>query len=180
MFSFSNKLALTFAIAILLSSRGLCAAQSKTTWRSATPAELTAALPARAPVEKERIETEMRTASGIISSHGKVIAGVVLITAGYSADGKYSHYFLVQSPITIAEVALTPGSYVIGWQRGDDSLSVTFYEAATGTKRGVAIAHRIPTGSRVESFRLWPPGEHATLQIGRFALPYSLAQESER
>jgi len=179
MFSFSNKLALTFAIALALPTCDL-SAQSKTTWRSATLAELTAALPTRAPVEKERIETEMRTASGIISSHGKVIAGVVLITAGYSADGKYSHYFLVQSPITIGEVALTPGSYVIGWQRGDDSLSVTFYEASSGIKRGVATAHRIQTGSRVESFRLWPPADHATLQIGRFALPYTLAQESER
>ena len=52
----------------------------------------------------------MRTASGIIDSHGKLIAGVVLITAGYSADGKYSHYFLVQSPINIGDAALAPGS----------------------------------------------------------------------
>jgi hypothetical protein len=31
----------------------------------------------------------MRTASGIVNSHGRAIAGVVLITAGYSADGNY-------------------------------------------------------------------------------------------
>jgi len=67
-----------------------------------------------------------------------------------------------------------PGSYVIGWQRGDDSLAVTFYDAATGAKRGTATAHRIPTGSRVESFRLWPPADHAILQIGRFAVSYTL------
>ncbi len=66
-------------------------AQAKPGWRSATTEELKAVLPLRAPVEKERIETEMRTASGIVNSHGKVIAGVVLITAGYPADGKYSH-----------------------------------------------------------------------------------------
>src|SRR6185312_6118966 len=65
-------------------------------WRAATAAELEAALPARAPVEKERIETEMRTASGIINARGELIGGVVLITAGYSADGKYSHYVLAQ------------------------------------------------------------------------------------
>src|SRR5712675_1282234 len=119
-------------------------AQAKSAWRSATTEELSAVLPLRAPVEKERIETEMRTASGIINSHGKVIAGVVLITAGYSADGKYSHYLLVQTPITIAEIVLTPGSYVFGWQRTDEGLVVKFYEASNGTERGTATAHRMP------------------------------------
>jgi hypothetical protein len=147
-------------------------AQAKPGWRSATTEELNAVLPSRAPVEKERIETEMRTASGIISSRGKVIAGVVLITAGYSADGKYSHYLIVQAPITIAEIALAPGSYVFGWQRTDDGLAVKFYEATTGTERGTATAHRMTQGSRVESFRLWPPGDQSILQIGRFSLPY--------
>src|ERR1700757_5396449 len=114
-------------------------AQAKPVWRSATTEELNAVLPLRAPVEKERIETEMRTASGIVNSHGKVIAGVVLITAGYSADGKYSHYLLVQAPITIAEIALAPGSYVFGWQRVEDGLQVKFYEATNGVERGTAI-----------------------------------------
>ncbi len=149
-------------------------AQNHTTWRAATPDELARSLPARALVEKERIETELRTASGIINSQGKLIAGIVLITAGYSADGKYSHYLLVQSPITIGDVALSPGNYVLGWQRGDDVLDVKFYEAATGASRGTAIAHRLPTGSRVESFRILPPSEHAIIQIGRFALTYTL------
>ena len=59
----------------------------KGAWRPATPAELAAALPSRASVENERIETEMRTASGIIDGHKRVIAGTVVITAGYSAKG---------------------------------------------------------------------------------------------
>ncbi|HEX3966329.1 MAG TPA: hypothetical protein VHW70_00040 [Edaphobacter sp.] len=147
----------------------------KSGWRSATPEELRAVLPLRAPVEKERIETEMRTASGIINSHGKVIAGVVLITAGYSADGKYSHYLVVQAPITIADVSLLPGTYVLGWQRSEDTLVVKLYEATTGAERGTAIAHRMSQGNRVESFRLWPPEEQSILQIGRFSLPYRLA-----
>ena len=170
----SARLTLALTVALSLALPVTLTAQQKTTWRAATPAELAASLPARAPVEKERIETEMRTASGIIDNRGKLIAGVVLITAGYSADGKYSHYFLVQSPITLGEVALPPGSYVIGWQRGDESLAVTFYDAATGAQRGTTTAQRIPTGSRVESFRLWPPSDHSMLQIGRFALHYTL------
>jgi hypothetical protein len=148
--------------------------QTKPGWRAATSDELRAVLPVRAPVERERIETEMRTASGIVNSDGKVIAGVVLITAGYSADGKYSHYLLVQAPITIADVALAPGSYVFGWQRSEEGLSVNFYEATTGMERGTAIAHRMPQGTRVESFRIWPPQDQSMLQIGRFSLPYRL------
>jgi hypothetical protein len=97
-----------------------------------------------------------------------------LITAGYSADGKYSHYFLAQVPIKIGEIALPAGAYVIGWQHGNDGLIVRFYDAATGTERGKAVAQHLPAGSRVESFRLWPPAEHPWLQIGRFALSYTL------
>jgi hypothetical protein len=168
------KLLLALITALPIVSPVTLTAQSKTAWRAATADELAAVLPARAPVEKERIETEMRTASGIIDTRGKLIAGVVLITAGYSADGKYSHYFLVQSAINIGGVSLPPGSYVIGWKRADDSLSVAFYDAATGSPRGTATAHHITAGSRVEGFRLWPPADHAFLQIGRFALPYTL------
>ena len=164
----------SLALFLLLALTPLLSAQPKSTWRAATTAELQSALPARAQVEKERIETEMRTASGIINSQGKMIAGVVLITAGYSADGKYSHYFLVQAPIKIGDVALPAGNYVLGWQRSKDELIVKFYDAATGEERGTAAAHRLPTGSRVESFRIWPPASgHAFIQIGRFALPYT-------
>ena len=67
-----------------------------------------------------------------------------------------------------------PASYVFGWQRGDAGLTVHFYDAATGTPHGTATAQRLPTGTRVESFRLWPPSDRPQLQIGRFALPYTL------
>src|SRR5271170_8177176 len=136
---------LLITLLLLLVPPSFAGAQQKTAWRSATPAELQSALPARAQVEKERIETEMRTASGIIDSRGKIIAGVVLITAGYSADGKYSHYLLVQSPITIGDISLPTGNYVLSWQRGDDSLIIKFYDAATGGQRGVTSAHRLAT-----------------------------------
>src|ERR1035441_5724411 len=85
----------------------------KAAWRQASDAELASLLPARAPVEKEHIETEMRTASGIVNAHGHFIAGVVLITAGYSADGKYSHYLIVQTPAKIGGISLKPGEYFL-------------------------------------------------------------------
>jgi len=53
-------------------------------------------------VVTEHIETEMRTASGIVNGRGQFIAGVVLITAGYSAADKYSHYLIVQAPVSMA------------------------------------------------------------------------------
>jgi hypothetical protein len=169
-----------FTLLAFLISPTFILAQQRTSWRAATPIELQNILPARAQVEKERIETEMRTASGIIDSNGKIIAGVVLITAGYSADGKYSHYLLVQSPISIGDISLPPGNYVLGWQRGNDSLVVEFYDAATGEKRGTAMAHRMATGSRVESFRIWPPSGNAVVQIGRFDIPYVLDKQPAR
>jgi len=75
----------------------------------------------RAPVVQERIETEMRSASGITNGHGKYIAGVVLITAGYSAEGKYSHFFLTQVPLRLgAETRLAAGEYVIGYEHEEE------------------------------------------------------------
>ncbi len=150
-------------------------AQQKSTWRTSTPAELEALLPARAPVEKERIETEMRTATGITDDHGHTVAAVVLITAGYAANGKYSHYLLVQHPLHLgADLKLPPGNYVLGWTRAEDGLLVHIFEAATGIERGTVTA-RIPHPPiRVEPFRIWPPTEHPFIQIGRFTLPYTL------
>jgi hypothetical protein len=143
-------------------------------WRAATTAELEAALPARAPVEKEHIETEMRTANGIINSRRELIAAVVLITAGYAADGKYSHFLLVQSPLVLdGHLTLKPGSYVVGWRRLEDGLEVHFFDSNTGTELGTGIARSEP-GTHVESFHIWPPSEHKGIQIGRFFLPYSL------
>ncbi len=53
-------------------------AQERTSWHTASEPELKALIPARAPVVKERIETEFRTASGITDSEHRFIAGVVL------------------------------------------------------------------------------------------------------
>ena len=148
-------------------------------WRQATDAELASLLPARAPVEKEHIETEMRTASGIVDKRGHFIAGVVLLTAGYSADGKYSHYLLVQTPVKIGGVSLKPGEYVFGWTRAqnNDALSVHFHEAATGALVGTAQAHLFAGSKGVTSLRIWPPSERPLVQIGRFGIPYELGKE---
>jgi len=159
---------------VFLSLLALQTAAQKTTWRQATPAELASVLPSRAPVESEHIETEMRTASGIVDERGRFIAGVVLITAGYSAEGKYSHYLIVQAPVKIGGIALKPGEYAFGWSREDvgDTLSVHFNKAATGALVGTTDAHRIAGSSRVEILHIWPPGDKALIQIGRFGIPY--------
>ncbi len=145
----------------------------KTTWHTATPAELQAALPARAAVEKERIETEMPSATGIIDNHGRVDAAIVLITAGYAAQGKYSHYLLLQSSLRLgADMTLRPGNYVIGWTRVPEGLRVHVYEAETGHEIGIVIAHPQIQGSLVVPIKIWPPTDRSVIQIGRFTIPY--------
>jgi hypothetical protein len=152
-------------------------APAKHAWHTATADELAAVLPARAQVEKERIETEMRTATGVIDGHGRVIAAVVLITAGYSANGKYSHYLLLQAPVKIgADIQLPAGSYVMGWTREADGLMVHLYEAETGVERGTITAHPLATPLPIVSIKVWPPSEHSVIQIGRFSLPYTVEE----
>jgi hypothetical protein len=167
---------LTVIAVLILTGSLLCAAQGTkiSGWRAATEGELKNLLPARAPVQQERIETEMRTASGITNGHGKFVAGVVLITAGYSADGKYSHYFVTQVPLKIANFQLTPGAYVIGWEHMEDGLNVKFYEATSGKLLGSVVATLNPAIIRVESFRVWPPGDRQLMQIGRFSFGYQI------
>jgi hypothetical protein len=175
-----RRFLLAFSAALALSlSPAILPAQPAESWRAATPDELKSIIPARAPVISERIETEFRTASGITDASGHFIAGVVMITAGYSAEGKYSHYFLVQAPIRVGTIDLSPGEYVFGWTRSQDALKVSFYQAATGKEVGQVDAVRNPSITRVESFRIWPPhgtaGEpHSVIQIGRFSFPYGL------
>jgi hypothetical protein len=168
-------LAFAFIFILFCSS----ASAQKSAWRQATDAELASLLPARAPVEKEHIETELRTASGIVNARGQFIAGVVLLTAGYSADGKYSHYLIVQAPVKIGGVALKPGEYVFGWERAQahDTLNLHFNEAATGALVGTCEAHLITGSNRVESLRIWPPADKAIVQIGRFGIPYEIGEE---
>lgn len=170
-----NAIILWFLLSIAL----LLAAAQKPRWRQATPAELASVLPSRALVETEHIETEMRTASGIVDDSGHFIAGVVLITAGYSAEGKYSHYLVVQVPIEIGSVSLKPGNYAFGWSRedGGDLLNVHFNQAATGVLVGTTDAHKIEGSGRIESLRIWPPDEKSLIQIGRFEIPYKLRGE---
>ncbi len=174
------KLVVGSAFALSVAPASLFA-QPAENWRAATPDELKSIIPARAPVISERIETEFRTASGITDGSGHFIAGVVMITAGYSAEGKYSHYFLVQAPMRVGTIDLPSGDYVFGWTRSQDALKVSFYQAATGKEVGQVDAERNPAITRVESFRIWPP--HGTgseprsvIQIGRFSFPYSLAK----
>lgn len=169
---------ITFIIALFLSlSAGTHAdAAAAGAWRAATESELRAIIPARAPVEKERIETEFRTASGITNGKGKFVAGVVLITAGYSAEGKYSHFFLTQVPIKLRDLSLKPGEYVFGWRRDEDSLNVSFYEALTGKYIGSVEARRNSRVGRIESFQIQPPGDKPLILIGRFGFPYKLGE----
>jgi hypothetical protein len=144
-------------------------------WHPANDAELRSVIPARAPVVQERIETEMRSASGITNGHGKYIAGVVLITAGYSAEGKYSHFFLTQVPLRLgSDMKLAPGEYVLGYEHSDNGLLIHFYEAPTGRPVGNIAATLMPGVTRVESFRIWPPAERSAIQIGRFSFSYQI------
>jgi hypothetical protein len=152
-------------------------AAARRDWRAATPAELEAVLPARAQVEKEHIETEMRSATGIIDSRGRVTAAVVLITAGYAANGKYYYYLLAQSPIRIGtNIDLPAGFYAIGWTRATDGLLVHIYEAETGVERGTITAHPLSQPLPIVSIKIWPPSERSVIQIGRFVLPYSTGE----
>jgi hypothetical protein len=143
-------------------------------WHQATEEELKSVIPARAPVVSERIETELRTASGIADNKGRIVAGVLLITAGYSANGKYSYFLFTEVPLKVAEKVLPAGDYLIGWTRSDTELFVTLSDAATGNPRVQVTAARNPELHRVESFHIFPPGSLSVIQLGRFSFPYSL------
>ena len=144
-------------------------------WRTATEPELRKLIPARAPVLKENIETEFRTASGVTDG-GKFIAGVVMITAGYSAEGKYSHFFITQTPLRIGGMVLQPGEYVFGYQRiNNDAIRVSFYRASSGEGVGSIEAHVNRKSSMVRSLLINPPvNGRAQIQIGRFFFEYKL------
>lgn len=141
-------------------------------WRAASEAELKQVIPPRAPVQNERIETETSTESGITDGAGKFIAGAVLITAGYSAEGKYSHFMVVQVPVKFADLELQPGDYVFGFKHEGDALNVKFYRAETGQYIGAVKAERQNRTGKIESFHILPPGERPIVMIGRFGFPY--------
>ena len=143
-------------------------------WRTATTQELRKLIPARAPVVKENIETEFRTASGVTDGKGKFIAGVVMITAGYSAEGKYSHFFITQAPLKFGELSLQPGEYVFGYQRKDnETIRVSFYRASSGDAVGDVEAHINRKRNLVTSLLITPPASgKGTMQVGRFIWEY--------
>ncbi len=145
-------------------------------WRSATEAELKKIIPARAPVIKENIETEFRTASGITDGHGKFIAGVVMITAGYSAEGKYSHFMTTQVTLKIGDLNVPAGDYVFGYQRKDaDTIDIAFYRATNGESLGSVEAHVNRKSAMVRSLLISPPvRDKGTIQVGRFVFEYRL------
>jgi hypothetical protein len=163
------------SLILVLTCGGLGQEGRLTEWHPASDAELRSVIPARAPVVQERIETEMRSASGITNGHGKYIAGVVLITAGYSAEGKYSHFLLTQVPLKVGDdLRLAPGNYLLGYTHGENGLQIHLYEAATGKLVGTVTATLIPGVTRVEEIRIWPPGDRRVIQIGRFGFSYQI------
>ena len=170
---FAAVAALTLAAGLVVAA----AAPARARWRTATADELRRVIPARAPVIKENIETEFRTASGVTDGRGRFIAGVVMITAGYSAEGKYSHFFVTQAPLRVGDLTLQPGPYVFGYRRtNDDTIRVSFYRAASGELVGDADARLNRRSSAVRSLLISPPsGGRATIQLGRFLLDYRIA-----
>lgn len=172
------KLLITLCLLTLLVPSAF-AQDDTATWRPATEKELSGLIPARAQVEKERIETELRSASGVTDGKGHFIAGVLLITAGYSAHGKYTHFFITQTHIKAGDAKMKPGEYVYGYRRlDDDTLEFIFYEAGTGVQVGTAKAPRESRTGPIRSLLVTPPVRgKGTIQIGRFACEYSLEKE---
>ena len=72
-------------------------------WHKLNAAELGKIIPEKAPVIKENIETELRTAAGITDGKRNIF-GVVIITAGYEADGKYTHYLKTDVKMNVGEL----------------------------------------------------------------------------
>lgn len=138
-------------------------------------AELRKAVPEKAPVIKESIETEFRTASGITNGKNQIF-GVVIITAGYEAEGKYTHFLKTQSKMRIGELVLEPNEYIFGYQRIDaETLRVMFYRATDGELVGATKAKVERTKGAIYSFLITPPVAAAgKIFIGRFTFDYSL------
>jgi hypothetical protein len=168
----------TFVAFVMFCALSVCAKASDFIWRQATEKELESVIPARALVKKERIETEFRTASGVTNGQGKFIAGVVMITAGYAADGKYSHFLLIQVPVKVGEMRLAAGEYVFGSKRiNDDLLNVKFYAAATGKYLGSAKAIKEIKSGAVRSLLISPlDNGKGLIQIGRFFFAYEVVK----
>ena len=171
-------LSVLLAATLLLSAAPGSVVASRTRWRAANESELRRIIPARASVVKENIETEFRTASGVTDGKDRFIAGVVMITAGYSAEGKYSHFFITQAALSIGNTVLQPGEYVFGTQRtSNDAIRVSFYRASNGEKMADVEARINRKSGGVRSLLIMPPvGAKALIQIGRFTFEYRVAE----
>ena len=143
-------------------------------WRKLTADELKKTIPEKAPVIKEQIETELRTASGITDGVNKIF-GVVIITAGYEADGKYTHYFKTDAKIKVGDLSLDKGEYIFGYQRlNSETLRVTFYQAKDGELIGALKAKVEQKKGAIYSFLIEPPTtKKGKIYIGRFNFEYS-------
>lgn len=144
-------------------------------WRKMTEAELKRSVPEKAPVIKEQIETEFRTASGITNGSSNML-GVVIITAGYEADGKYTHFFRTAADVKLGELDLAAGDYIFGYRRIDaDSLRVTFYHAKSGELVGELKAAVEQKKGGIYSFLIMPPvAKTGKIYIGRFFFDYKI------
>ena len=135
------------------------ARSEKPEWRQATDAELASLLPARAPVEKEHIETEMRTASGIVNGSGRYIAG-----SGADYGGLLGGRQVFALPggagarCGLAASRCKPGEYAFGYSHDGEVLRVHFNDAATGSFVGTTDARLLDGIKGVESLHIWPPG----------------------
>ena len=99
-----------------------------------------------------------------------------MITAGYSAEGKYSHFFITQARLKIGNMLLAPGEYVFGYQRIDnDLIRVSFYRASNGETIGTVDARVNRKSSMVRSLLISPPVDgRASIQLGRFVFEYKI------
>jgi hypothetical protein len=143
-------------------------------WRKMTETELKAAVPEKAPVIRESIETEFRTAAGITDGKNGIF-GVVIITAGYEADGKYTHFFRTDAALRAGELSLAKGDYIFGYQRLDaETLRVTFYRARDGELVGALKARTEAKKGPIYSFLIEPPAaKKGRIYIGRFTFEYA-------
>lgn len=144
-------------------------------WRKLSADELKTTIPETAPVIKENIETEFRTAAGITDGKNKIF-GVVIITAGYEADGKYTHFFKTDAKIKVGDLPLDKGEYIFGYQRLDaETLRVMFYKAKDGELVGALKAKVEQKKGAIYSFLIEPPtAKKGKIYIGRFNFEYSL------
>jgi hypothetical protein len=144
-------------------------------WRKMSVEELKKSVPETAPVIKENIETEFRTASGISDGKNEIL-GVVIITAGYEADGKYTHFLRLAKKITVGKLAMKADDYVFGYKRIDaETLRVSFYQAKSGKLLGTTNAKVEKKKGAIYSLLIEPPIEKkGKIYIGRFSFEYIL------